>query len=159
MEAAREQPSGPWESDHRLPWDTAPIHYDIFLHPDLENLTFSGKVVITIEVKNPRSFLLVNTKKLHIFDTRLTKLNTPESERQAESTVKKDVRDEREIEIESAFEFKPNEFWVVLLKNNAEIQPGIYSLHLQFRGSLSGKIVGFYSSTYTDPKTHKKRFV
>jgi hypothetical protein len=159
MEAVRKQLSGPWETDHRLPSDTEPIRYDIFLHPDLDNLTFSGKVVIQINVKSPRSFLLVNSKHLDIFDTRLTKPVTVESERDVENTVQKNVGEEREIEIENAFEFKPNEFWVVVMKNKAEIQPGIYKLYLQFRGSLRGKIVGFYSSTYTDPKTEEKRCV
>jgi hypothetical protein len=153
MEAVHRSPRGPWETDHRLPADTVPIHYDIYLHPDLEHLTFSGKVVIRINVNNPRSFLLVNTKHLDIFDTRLTKLIT------AEGVLNRNVVEERDIEIENAFEFKRNEFWVVVVKNSADIQPGIYNLHLQFRGSLTGKIVGFYSSTYTDPKTQQKRFV
>ncbi|PNF17921.1 hypothetical protein B7P43_G02198 [Cryptotermes secundus] len=156
METARAEALRPWEADHRLPLDTDPVHYDIFLHPDLNNFTFSGKVVIQINVKNPRSFLLVNTKYLDIFDTRLTKLIPAESERETNSTTKK-FGEEREIKIENAFEYKPNEFWVVLVKNNTELQPGFYNLHLQFRGNLSGKIVGFYSSTYTDPKTQQKR--
>lgn len=159
METAREEAFRPWEADHRLPSDTDPIHYDIFLHPDLNNFTFSGKVVIQIHVKNPRSFLLVNTKYLDIFDTRLKKVITAESERETDNVTKKKFGEEREIEIENAFEYKPNEFWVVVMKSNTELQPGFYNLHLQFRGSLSEKIVGFYSSTYTDPKTQQKRFV
>jgi uncharacterized membrane protein len=159
MESVRRQSCRPWETDYRLPSDTVPIHYDIFLHPDLNNFTFSGKVVIQIHVKNPRYFLLVNTKYLDIFDTELTKLITIESERETDNVTKKKIGEEQEIEIENAFEYKPNEFWVVVMKSNAELQPGIYNLHLQFRGSLSGKIVGFYSSTYTDPKTQQKRLV
>jgi hypothetical protein len=159
METAREEMLAPWEADHRLPSDTYPIHYDIFLHPDLSNFTFSGKVVIQIHVKNPRSFLLVNTKYLDIFDTRLTKLITVDSERETDNVIKKKFGEEREIEIVKTFEYKPNEFWVVMMKSNAELQPGFYNLHLQFRGILSGKIVGFYSSTYTDSKTQQKRFV
>jgi hypothetical protein len=161
METAHGTPRGSWEADHRLPADTVPIQYDIYLHPDLDHLTFSGKVVIRINVKNPRSFLLVNAKHLDIFDTRLTKLITAERESETENitSINRNVSEERDIEIENAFEFKRNEFWVVVMKNNTDIQPGIYNLHLQFRGSLSGKIVGFYSSTYTDPKTQQKRFV
>jgi len=158
MELGREQRSKPWELDYRLPSDTDPIHYDILLHPDLSNSTFSGRVIIQIHVKNPRYFLLVNTKRLDIYDTRLTEV-VPHGKEETDSFKKKRVGEEREIKIEDAFEYKPNEFWVTVAKNNTELQPGIYNLHLQFRGSLSGKIVGFYSSTYTDSKTQEKRFV
>jgi len=158
MESGGEQRSKPWELDYRLPSDTDPIHYDILLHPDLSNSTFSGRVLIQIHVKNPRYFLLVNTKHLDIYDTRLTEV-VPHGNEETDSFKKKRVGEEREIKIEDAFEYKPNEFWVIVVKNNTELQPGIYNLHLQFRGSLSGKIVGFYSSTYTDSKTQEKRFV
>jgi hypothetical protein len=158
MEEGSTPRSLPWELDYRLPSDTDPIHYDIFLHPDLSNNTFSGKVVIQIHVKKPRHFLLVNTKHLDIYDTRLTEVVAVGNE-ETDNFKKKRVGEEREIKIEDAFEYKPNEFWVTVIKNNKELQPGIYNLHLQFRGSLSGKIVGFYSSTYTDSKTQEKRFV
>jgi hypothetical protein len=159
MESVGKPTRQPWETDYRLPLDTDPIHYDIFLYPDLGNFTFSGKVVIQIHVKKPRSFLLVNTKHLDIYDTRLSRLVTVENEDGTDNFKKKKVGEEREIEIEEAFEYKPNEFWVIVIRKKTEIQPGIYNLHLQFKGSLSGKIVGFYSSTYTDPKTQQKRFV
>jgi len=158
MEVGREQRAKPWELDYRLPSDTDPIRYDILLHPDLSNSTFSGRVIIQIHVKNPTYFLLVNTKHLDIYDTRLTEV-VPHGNEESDSFKKKRVGEEREVKIEDAFEYKPNEFWVVVVKDNAELQPGVYNLHLQFRGSLSGKIVGFYSSTYTDSKTQEKRFV
>jgi hypothetical protein len=157
MEQASKPVSQPWELDYRLPSDTDPIHYDIFLHPDLSNSTFNGKVIIQIHVKKPRYFLVVNTKHLDIYDTRLTEVVALENE--SDNFKKKRAGEEREIKIEDAFEYKPNEFWVIVIKNNTELQPGIYNLHLQFRGSLNGKIVGFYSSTYTDSKTQEKRFV
>lgn len=158
VESVRKPLSQPWENDYCLPPDTVPIHYDIFLHPDLNTSAFSGKVTIQIRVKNRRSFLLVNAKHLDIYDTRLTKLDAVENEEESEK-FKKGAGEGGEIEIEDAFEYKPNEFWVIVIKNNMELQPGLYNLHLQFRGSLSGKIVGFYSSTYTDPKTLEKRLV
>jgi hypothetical protein len=154
MQPVGERQREPWETDHRLPADTEPAHYDVFLHPNLSNSTFSGKVIIQIHVKKPRSFLLVNAKYLDVYNTRLTQLVARENEGGSD-----EVREERDIEIQDAFEYKPNEFWVTVMKNNTKLQPGIYNLHLQFRGSLSGKIVGFYSSTYIDPKTQEKRLV
>jgi len=35
----------------RLPSDVAPIHYDVWLKPDLKNLVFDGKVDILLKVK------------------------------------------------------------------------------------------------------------
>ena len=38
-------------NDVRLPNDVTPLHYAIYMVPDLESKTFSGKVTIQIKVK------------------------------------------------------------------------------------------------------------
>ena len=43
----------PWEDDYRIPNDTYAHHYDLYLHPDLEAGTFSGKVTVHISASNP----------------------------------------------------------------------------------------------------------
>ena len=45
--------SKPWEDDYRIPNDTYANHYDLYLHPDLEAGTFSGKVTVHITASNP----------------------------------------------------------------------------------------------------------
>ena len=45
--------SKPWEDDYRIPNDTYANHYDLYLHPDLEAGTFSGKVTVHITATNP----------------------------------------------------------------------------------------------------------
>ena len=45
--------SKPWEDDYRIPNDTYANHYDLYLHPDLEAGTFSGKVTVHITALNP----------------------------------------------------------------------------------------------------------
>ena len=42
----------PWEDDYRIPNDTYAHHYDLYLHPDLEAGTFSGKVTVHITASN-----------------------------------------------------------------------------------------------------------
>ena len=50
------------------------------------------------------------------------------------------------ILLDSAFEYQENEFWVVIPSSPA--QAGNYSLYLEFDGSLSIGITGFYKSVY-----------
>ena len=37
-------PSLPWETNLRLPRSVIPVHYDLYLFPDLESGMFSGKM-------------------------------------------------------------------------------------------------------------------
>lgn len=120
----------PWESDHRLPQDTHPNTYDITLYPDFSTDNFTGSVTIAVVVTEQRSFLLLHTKYLEITKTLLASLTG------------------QEVPLANAFEYAKNEFWVMIASST--IKPGQYTLHLQFRGSLTKDIVGFYRSVYTD---------
>ena len=61
-----------------------------------------------------------------------------------------------EIDLADSFEYKPNEFWVVLPQSGS-LPSGDYTLFLDFEGKLVGNgIVGFYKSVYVDSKTGKK---
>ena len=127
----------PWEINYRLPTDTLPIHYDISLHPDFTTDRFSGVVYISITTTAPRNFLLVHTKFLNISSTHVygNHVTSPGAD----------------ISIGRAFEYAPNEFWVIQL--NDQLPAGNYTIHLEFNGSLNrGDIVGFYRSTYKNDK-------
>ena len=139
-EKMKEIPPG-WEIEYRIPQCTQPLHYDVHLFPDLEKDTFGGKVAIDIEVTGePRDFLVVHTKFLEI--TKTTLIDTSSGD---------------EINISEAFEYKPNEFWVVRTKANLTPQC-TYTLFLEFNGKLVGNgILGFYKSVYVDPATGQKR--
>ena len=131
-----------WEKEYRIPQSTQPIHYDVFLFPHLDTDTFDGKVAIDIEVSGPapRHFLVVHTKYLDITKTTLVATESGE-----------------EVELAEAFEYKPNEFWVVRAKDG--ITPGFtYTLFLEFNGKLIGNgILGFYKSVYVDPISGETR--
>jgi glutamyl aminopeptidase len=131
----------PWELDYRLPNDTLPLHYEIYLHPDLEKGTFFGKVDVLLNVTQPRDFILIHTKYLTIKKTLL---------RQGEGT------NGQEVTLVEAFEYAPNEFWVVRL--GSKIQQGLYTLQLEFDGSLTKDIVGFYKSSYYNSDTNQTRY-
>ena len=119
-----------WEKDVRLPSHLLPLHYDLYLHPDLSSGLFMGRVTIAIEATSPTSYFLVHTKHLDISDTRLSN------------------EDGEEVSYMRAFEYERNEFWVVQLEG--EVEAGNYSLSMQFNGNLTRGITGFYKSVYTN---------
>ena len=135
-------PNEPWEKDYRLPADTLPLHYEIYLHPDLVDGTFTGTIDIHINTTQPRDFILVHTKFLTVSSTKLTKGHEPNGE---------------EIGISQTFEYAPNEFWVVKL--NSEIPAGSYMLSMAFNGSLTIDIIGFYKSSYYNSEKNATRYL
>ena len=44
----RQRLTEPWEKDYRIPASTYAMHYDLFLHPNLETGLFSGTVDIHV---------------------------------------------------------------------------------------------------------------
>lgn len=130
----------PWEIDYRLPDDTLPQHYEIFLHPDLSAGNFTGSVDIHLNITKARDFILVHTKYLVVTSIKLSKGRQPNGE---------------EIAISENFEYPPNEFWVVKLSQ--KIPPGEYVLSMKFSGSLTLDIVGFYKSEYFNSEINSTR--
>ncbi|XP_037084026.1 glutamyl aminopeptidase-like [Pollicipes pollicipes] len=137
--AEKKQPKEPWERDYRIPSSTYALHYDLHLHPDMETGLFSGQVDILIRVTDERDFLVTHAKFLNITKTKLTR------------------GDGTEVTVKRAFEYEPNEFWVVQLEQS--VVPANYTLELQFRGNLTRSIVGMYRSVYTNEQTGQKRFI
>lgn len=131
-------PKEPWEREYRIPTTTIPHHYDLYLHPDLEEGDFTGRVTILIGVTSPMSYLVAHVKKLNVTST---------------SLLKEGGRRE-EVPLGESFEYAPNEFWVVRPRDT--LPPGNYSLTLHFSGTLTGSIVGFYRSMYTTSAGEKR---
>lgn len=140
---AEDNPPQPWETDFRLPKDTVPLHYDLYLFPQLDQDTFTGKVTIEVETSKPRSFFLVHALHLNITKTSVTTF------------------DHHDVPVEEAFAHQSNEFWVVKLKSDGPLAPaGNYRLIFEFDGRLDLAIVGFYRSDYhlaDGPHGSKKR--
>ena len=110
-----------WETEYRLPQSVQPEHYDLYLHPDLDDDTFKGHVTISLTLAEPRTFLSAHIKYLNVTKSEL--VNSSNSK----------------IPILDAFEYEPNEFWVVRpeIENLPE---GHYKLYLEFNGRQVIKI-------------------
>lgn len=119
----------------RLPHAIKPLFYDLFLHPDFDTQRFSGNVSIRLDVSRPISFVAVHAKFLNITATGLVRNLAGD-----DST--------REIPILRAFAYPGFDYWVTELDEPLDV--GEYTLRLLFNGKLSGKITGFYSSSYKD---------
>merc|ERR550532_1285823 len=57
---------GDWEENARLPEHLLPLHYELYLHPDLQEGTFKGRVRIDILATQPADYFLVHSKGLDI---------------------------------------------------------------------------------------------
>lgn len=110
----------------------------MFLHPNLEKGTFSGIVDVTLNITAPCDYISIHHKGLTITNSKLKSVNGSLNS------------------IKHAFDYPKNEFWIVQLKT--KINPGIYRLILDFSGSLTNDIVGFYRSSYKN-ENGETRFV
>lgn len=119
----------PWEKEVRLPRSVVPIHYDVYLHPNLQEGTFYGKVDVLVQNGEPRDHFLIHTKYLTIQDASVS-------------------RGTEKVDLMEVMEYKRNEFLV--MRAHKDMAPGNYTLSVSFNGNLTKGIVGFYKSVYTN---------
>lgn len=131
----------PW-LDHRLPWYTLPLHYDLRLFPDFyDNHThFYGNVTVVINITKDTHHLLLHHKKMNITSTKLINASTKSP-----------------LEIKQTFPYPKNEYWVV--ETLAHIPSGsTVEVTIGFDGSLTNGIMGLYRSTYVNSETGERRY-
>lgn len=131
-------PAEPWKN-LRLPSHIVPIHYDITLYPNFyeDNGWFYGNETVELDIKQSTRYILIHANFLNITRTGLTKLNGDN------------------IPIKRTFWYEENQFWVTEM--TAPVPVSRVFLHLQFDGSLTREIYGFYKSTYTNSETKEER--
>ncbi|XP_049276575.1 glutamyl aminopeptidase isoform X2 [Anopheles funestus] len=122
--------------NYRLPGDYIPLHYDLKLHPDLVEDTFSGTVTITIQSVRPSEQVVLHRHLLEIGQIRLKCLN-----------------DTTFVYINSNYDDKLDFLKINL--NKAMPQDYVSELTIDFSGKLDAGIVGFYSSSYPNPDTNQ----
>lgn len=126
----------------RLPREIKPVHYDLFLAPDLKTNAFHGNVKIKILVEDQISFIALHANKLNVTRTDLLRVNS-------DGTSKK-------INLLQTFPYEKYEYFVI--EPEKSLVAGNYEIKMEFDGRLDKRIVGFYSSTYFDERKNEKRY-
>jgi puromycin-sensitive aminopeptidase len=115
---------------YHLPRNVIPSRYDLTLQPDLQAATFTGSVIIALEVVESTDAIWLNAADLEIISTALedgdgNHVCSPEAEL---------VADRQRLR----------------LGLGASLPPGGYRLILGFEGILNDKLRGFYRSVFKD---------
>ncbi|XP_073695973.1 endoplasmic reticulum aminopeptidase 2 isoform X2 [Garra rufa] len=120
----------PW-SKVRLPNYIVPVHYHLFIHPNLTTLRFNGSVKIEIDVKNNTNWVVLHSKNLKIYTAT--------------------VLDEHEAHLSdkvlSVLEYPAHE-QIAIFSPKILTSGEKYFLYLEFGAPLSDGFYGFYKSTY-----------
>jgi puromycin-sensitive aminopeptidase len=122
------------EADYRLPRSVIPAHYAIMLEPDLDAATFTGSVVIDVDIAEPVMEIVLNAIELDIAGAEVVV-----GERTMVPEVSLDEESER-----------------LTLGLDFSIPVGPASIRISFTGILNDQLHGFYRSTYTAPDGESK---
>ena len=117
------------EDPYRLGRNVLPRHYTLRLEPDLEEATFSGTEVVTVEVVEPTDRVVLNAIELDIHEAWLVL----GAGHRVEAEVEYDVKAQRAV-----------------LALAEEVPAGRAELHSRFSGILNDQLRGFYRSSFTD---------
>ena len=118
------------EATYRLPRTVTPTRYDITLEPSLETGILVGFEDVVVTAHEPVTEIVLNAKELEVIDGSLR------------------AADGRAIEVEKIVPDVEAER--VALHLAEPVDPGPWTLHLTFRGTLNDRLVGFYRSRFTD---------
>nr|XP_034325215.1 endoplasmic reticulum aminopeptidase 1 isoform X2 [Crassostrea gigas] len=127
----REASEGFLWNNTRLPQSVIPLEYDIFLHPNLTEFMFSGKVEIKCVIRETTNFIVLHSKDLVISQTTLTTI--PSNEQKEVRLQMKNDTDQLFLIMEDA------------IPKDAEIL-----ITIVFDGILTRNGDGFYLSNYVD---------
>ena len=118
------------QESYRLPRNARPRRYELELRPDLAAARFEGRVVVTLDVVEPASTLILNAAELEISGATLTE----------------PTGHERSPKIRLA----PEEQQLVLEFDTHLGAAEGYRLSIDFTGILNDQLRGFYRSTFRD---------
>jgi puromycin-sensitive aminopeptidase len=116
-------------SDYRLPNSVLPSAYRLRIEPDLEVLTFAGRVEIDVEIGTPVSEIVLNAIGLEVGEGHVV---LPDGELRVAELSFDEGRERMSMALDR------------------ELGAGPAVLVLRFSGILSDSLVGLYRSTFTD---------
>lgn len=122
--------------DYRLPNDTKPIHYDIWLSTDIHrgDFAFEGRVSILIEAIANTSEIKLHYRQITITNVRLS--------RDTGGTIHSSAR----------FELVPLTEFLVIRPTQPLRQNLKYIVEISYSGVLRSDDAGFYRSSYVNPQ-------
>lgn len=118
--------------NYRLPSEINPQSYELTLYPDLKTGLFKGILKSVVFVK-----IIVSCIKMHSKDLTISKI-----------TINgKDAK----VQLDEKYE-------LVIISNvdSSEIPPGNYTITINYEGDMKNRIVGLYTSSYTDEAKEKR---
>lgn len=126
----------PWH-DIRLPPFIMPVHYSLFMHPNLVTFENTGIVNITFQVTMQTNFVVLHSKELNL--SRTVILEGEEKEMKVLQRLEYPKHEQLYIEVEGT------------LKPYQE-----YTLWIDFKKRLEEKLEGFYISSYKTSDGQKR---
>lgn len=118
----------------RLPNNTIPLHYDIYLVTDVHipNFDFFGTVTINIRVIEDSSTITLNYRQIDIFSVDIFS------------------SDGKVLEYYANFELIEELEFLIINSNNPLLQNSEYKVKIRYRGILRTDDYGFYRASYLD---------
>ena len=130
----------PWPNI-RLPKFVEPVHYDLFMHPNLTSFTTKGWVEILLTVHESVNFFVLHSKDMNMTEISLTSM--------ADEYI--GIKKHLLCTSSEQLYIELDRFITPSLKN--------YTLRLGFNRRLEEKLEGFYISSYNDSSSDRKRYL
>ncbi|XP_032873239.1 endoplasmic reticulum aminopeptidase 2-like isoform X2 [Amblyraja radiata] len=129
----------PWNK-MRLPDSIIPVHYNLYIHPNLTTSNFTGLAKIQVHVRQETSVIILHAKHLEI--SRATIALTEYGASHPESIL-------------NILEYPP--FEQIALENAKPLYNGeTYMVNIYYTANLSDGFYGFYKSSYQTPEGEKR---
>ncbi|KAJ1964402.1 hypothetical protein GGI12_001451 [Dipsacomyces acuminosporus] len=128
------------EERELLPTNVTPVHYDLFLAPDLDALTYTGHVSIKVRINDSTDKIVLHSNDLEIEEAVISSTAFQPEESLSASAITLEKEDE-----------------TAHLAFAQSLPSGVdATLKIKFRGILNDLMVGFYRSKYTDTAGNTK---
>ncbi|KAL8294162.1 hypothetical protein RB597_008058 [Gaeumannomyces tritici] len=115
-----------------LPVNVVPKHYDLTLEPDLDKFTFSGTVVVHLDVAEDSTSISLNTLELDVLKVKIV-------------SGGKTVTDSPKVSYNEDTQVTKIDFDQTIPKGTKA------ELTIDFTGTLNDKMAGFYRATFKRP--------